>query len=296
MITSTRREKTRFRPGLDPLEERRTPTVSSASFFGITPAPNLGTGSAVFNGLVVDSQSSPVANAHLAAYYQVLDLQGNLLTGGPLALSAAGGSSNSASFSQTIPAGSFTPSSQGEYVRIVAIDDQSVLIAVSILGPSQNVVFGEADSHGNTIVGNGTANVNESTLSDGGQAISGSGTIAAVGRNRNGTTLFTSSGNGLFAIADHPNGAFGLALNGNAVANAGSGSTTVNTGVSGQVTVVIDPNNQVSVHAAGVVKVTVHTPVGTFTGNSQNASVSVVVDSSGHVKLSVSGKFRWGIG
>jgi hypothetical protein len=300
MKTSIRRERSRFRPTIHPLEERCTPTVSTVQFFAITPAPSLGTGSAEFDGIITDSQSSPVASAHLAAFYQVLDLHGNLLAGGPLALSTVGGASNAASFSQTIPAGSFTPPSQGERIRIVAVDDTSLLIAGSTLShpansPPQNVAFGVADSNGDTVVGNGTATVNESDLADGGNAITGRGTITAIGRNRNGSTLFTSSGNGLFAIANHPSGASSVVVNGAAAAKVGTGSVTVNATVRGKATVVIDASAHVSVVVAGAVNAAVRTPVGTFTGSAQNATVSVITDSSGHVTVSVSGKLKLGV-
>ncbi len=298
MRIAKRRIPQRFQPALSSLEERCTPTVTSVSFFGVTPAPNTGAGSAQFNGLVVDSQANPVANANLAAFYQVLDLQGNLLAGGPLPLSQAGGASNAESFSLTIPAGSFMPSSQGELIRVVAIDNASLLISASPLAtqnsPPQNLVFGEADWNGNTIVGNGTATVNNTTLSDGGTAISGQGTINAVGRNRNGTVLFNSSGNGMYAIANHPDGSFGLALNGRATANANISPITANAQVNGQVNVTVDPVGHPSVYVAGAIKFALHTPVGTVTGSSQNASVSVVTNAQGHVSVHETGSIKFG--
>jgi hypothetical protein len=301
MKTSARQERSRRRPDLTLLEARCTPSVTAVQFFGITPVPttsgNAGPGSLQLNGVVVDSTA--VASAQLAVYYQVMDSQGNLLAGGPLAVNPA--VSNAVSFSTTLPQGTFTPQANGEHIRIVAIDASSLLIAGSSLmnpanAPPQNLVFAVADSGGDVISGSGTATVTETNLSDGGMAVSGNGTLTATGHNASGSTQLLASGTGLFALADHPTGAFAFALNGTDTANVSAGSTKAGVALNGLVTVNLDANHDLTVGANGAVKVSVRVAGVTVTGSSSNASVTVGVSNSGHVTFHTTGKLKLSVG
>lgn len=265
MKTSTRRERQRCRPRLVPLEERFTPTVNVVSFFGITPAPGW-KGSAAFGtirleGAIVDSHAGPIANAGLTAIYQVADLQGNIVGSGRLTLKPAAGSSNVATFAETLPPGSFSPQFLGEEVRIVATDAESSVTAQSSVMDvphyvPQNVLFAVEDKGGGSFSGSGSAAVKETVTKAGAVTISGHGSLAAIGRNRSGSKLLAESATGRFVLNFKTSGVPALTVNGHGAVTLGNATLNVGIAFKTQAMLGLDPSHNVTLSLKGPVKVT----------------------------------------
>ena len=190
----------KFKPSLNLLEERWTPTVNSLSVAGLTPGAG-GSSSVSINGNI--SESSSTSAATLSVKYTVTDGQGNVLASGPLTVNPPYPNSLTYSFQTSIPR-SVMPGNI-ETINVFAADTDSMGVPleatanlyISTVRGTGTLGFGSTASNGDLFGGSGQGHFTVTQSTTKGLIAKGNASFQ-LGSNPHNHTLINATAGGPF--------------------------------------------------------------------------------------------------